>query len=164
MDKLKNANQEMESIIVGLKERVAIAENENEKLQKAIEDVTKKNDNPSTLSEQSTSDVNDANDANESLTEPSTNVANESPAEQPSNNQIEVSDSQPIETTQHSQINEAPLKISESSGELPQENCVATIASDQEDQDPDQRIDSQIGNNALLEALRDTSEESLSIL
>ena len=161
MDKLKNANQEMESIIVGLKERVAIAENENEKLQKAIEDVTKKNDNPSTLSEQSTSD---ANDANESLTEPSTNVANESPAEQPSNNQIEVSDSQPIETTQHSQINEAPLEISESSGELPQENCVATIASDQEDQDPDQRIDSQIGNNALLEALRDTSEESLSIL
>ena len=80
MDKLKNANQEMESIIVGLKERVAIAENENEKLQKAIEDVTKKNDNPSTLSEQSTSD---ANDANESLTEPSKNVANESPAEQP---------------------------------------------------------------------------------
>ena len=161
MDKLKNANQEMESIIVGLKERVAIAENENEKLQKAIEDVTKKNDNPSTLSEQSTSD---ANDANESLTEPSTNVANESPAEQPLNNRIEVSDSQPIETTQHSQINEAPLEISESSGELPQENCVATIASDQEDQDPDQRIDSQIGNNALLEALRDTSEESLSIL
>ena len=161
MDKLKNANQEMESIIVGLKERVAIAENENERLQKAIEDVTKKNDNPSTLSEQSTSD---ANDANESLTEPSTNVANESPAEQPSNNQIEVSDSQPIETTQHSQINEAPLEISESSGELPQENCGDTIASDQEDQDPDQRIDSQIGNNALLEALRDTSEESLSIL
>ena len=75
-----------------------------------------------------------------------------------------MSDSQPIETTQHSQINEAPLEISESSGELPQENCGDTIASDQEDQDPDQRIDSQIGNNALLEALRDTSEESLSIL
>ena len=158
MDELKSANQEMESIIVGLRERVAVAENENAKLQKAVEDVTKNNSNPSSLIEQAT------DDANESPAEQSADIVNESPAEQPSSNPTEVNDTQPIENVQCSQRSEVPLEVSESSGELPQENHNDTIASDQEDQNPEQRIDSQIGNNALLEALRDTSEESLSLL